>query len=133
MAFQPLDDFADVDDDMDTSSFIDLDEHIDSLVFDMNDTYFSDDKGSIDLDGSYDHLEDDLIDEIDQFKSAAFDLDIKVEKVNVTQDLDPSFSYDFTERHLYMYQPPENHTPTYLTYLTYLKKSKLNKCKTQIH
>ena len=47
--FQPLDDFADVDDDMDTSSFIDLDEHVDSLVFDMNDIFFSDDEGSIDL------------------------------------------------------------------------------------
>ena len=63
--FQPLDDTADVDVDMDTGSFIDLDEHVDSLVFDMNDTYFSDDKGSIDLDGSYDPLKDDLIDEID--------------------------------------------------------------------
>ena len=47
-------DSADVDDDMDTSSFIDLDEHVDSLVFDTNDIFFSDDEGSIDLDGSYD-------------------------------------------------------------------------------
>ena len=51
-----------------------------------------------------------MIDEIDHFQSAAFDLDIKVEKVNVAQDLDPAYSYDFTEKHLYMSQPPENQT-----------------------
>jgi len=110
LLFQPLDDSAAVDEDMDTSSFIDLDEHVDSLVFDVNDIFFSDDEEFVDLDGSYDPLEDDLIDEIDQCQSETFDLDIKVEKVNVTQDLDPAYSYDFTETHLYMSQPPENQT-----------------------
>jgi len=93
-----------------TASYLDHDEHVDSLVMDMGDIFFSDDEESIDLDGSYDPIEDDLIDEIDQFQNATFDLDIKVEKVNITQDLDPVFSYDFTERHLYTAQPPENQT-----------------------
>ena len=55
-------------------------------------------------------MEDDITDEIDQFQTASFDLDIRVDKVNVTQDLDPAFSYDFNERHLYMAQPLENQT-----------------------
>ena len=94
---------------MDTTSFLDLVEHVDSLVTDMNDIFFSDDE-SIDLNWTYDPIEDDITDEIDQFQTASFDLDIRVEKVNVNQDLDPAFSYDFNERHLYMAQPLENQT-----------------------
>ena len=41
---QPLDVAIEVDEDMDTTSFLDLDEHVDSLVMDMNDIFYSDDE-----------------------------------------------------------------------------------------
>ena len=101
-------DTKDVDIYMDTSSYIDLDEHLDSLAFDMEEVFFTDNKGSIDLDDLYDPLEQILIEEVNCFQSAGFELDIRVEKLNVQQDLDPAYSYDYSEKHLHMSQPPEN-------------------------
>ena len=64
--FQPLEDTVDIDGDMDTTSFLDFDSHIDALVEDMEYIFYSDEE-SIDLDSMYDPEEDDIIDSIDLF------------------------------------------------------------------
>ena len=41
--FQPLEDAIDIDEDMDTTSFLDFDDHVDALVLDLEDIFYSDD------------------------------------------------------------------------------------------
>ena len=75
----------------------------------MEDIFYSDDE-SMDLDSMYDLEEDDITGSIDLFQTACCDFDIQVDRVNITQYLDPSFHYDFSRQHLYMAQPLETQT-----------------------
>ena len=54
----------------------------------MEDIFYSDEE-SIDLYSMYDPEEDDIIDSIELFQTACCDLDIQIDRVNITQDLDP--------------------------------------------
>ena len=94
-----------VDGDVDSIFLFDFHSHVDALVDEMEETFWSDDESISDFDPLPDAEDDAIIDSIDLFQISCCNLDIQVDRVNLTQDLDPSFQYDFNGQHVFLAQP----------------------------